>query len=208
MVADGFDISDLCKREETDGEGSDGDAGAFCNLRPKTLSEYIGQTQVVDSLAFDAQDIDGLVHHRAARGERLAQGARRFTDAGPEHLAARTSQGFLTLDPRDALGRPIKRRDLPFSIHGENSIVDRVQDGIPEPSHLDALARAIPRGPDGTSGHPLPSRRLRAAGALLMMGLDSYIREVPATPLAEEMLSVFRQAAKRHEIDLERELLR
>jgi len=51
MVADGLDISDLCKREETDGEGRDGDSGAFCNLRPKTLSEYIGQTQVVDSLA-------------------------------------------------------------------------------------------------------------------------------------------------------------
>ncbi len=51
MAADGLDISDLCKREETDVEGSDGDAGAFCNLRPKTLSEYIGQTQVVDSLS-------------------------------------------------------------------------------------------------------------------------------------------------------------
>jgi len=51
MVADGFDISDLCKREETDAEGLDGDSGAICNLRPKTLSEYIGQTQVVDSLA-------------------------------------------------------------------------------------------------------------------------------------------------------------
>ncbi len=51
MVADGFDISDLCKREETDAEGLDGDSGAFCNLRPKTLSEYIGQTQVVDSLS-------------------------------------------------------------------------------------------------------------------------------------------------------------
>ncbi len=51
MVADGLDISDLCKREETDVEGRDGDSGAFCNLRPKTLSEYIGQTQVVDSLA-------------------------------------------------------------------------------------------------------------------------------------------------------------
>jgi len=51
MVADGFDISDLCKREETDAEGLDGDSGAICNLRPKTLSEYIGQTQVVDSLS-------------------------------------------------------------------------------------------------------------------------------------------------------------
>jgi len=51
MVADGFDISDLCKREQTDAEGLDGDSGAICNLRPKTLSEYIGQTQVVDSLS-------------------------------------------------------------------------------------------------------------------------------------------------------------
>jgi len=51
MAADGFDISDLCKREETDAEGLDGDSGAICNLRPKTLSEYIGQTQVVDSLS-------------------------------------------------------------------------------------------------------------------------------------------------------------
>ena len=51
MAADGLDISDLCKREGTDVEGSDGDSGAFCNLRPKTLLEYIGQTQVVDSLS-------------------------------------------------------------------------------------------------------------------------------------------------------------
>jgi hypothetical protein len=85
-----------------------------------------------DPLAFDAQDIDGLVRHRAARGERLAQGARRFADAGPEHLAARTSQGFQTLDAGDSLGRPIERRDLPFPIHGEHAVVDRVEDDAVE----------------------------------------------------------------------------
>lgn len=51
MAADRLDVADMCRKERDAGEKQDGDSGAFWNLRPKTLSEYIGQTAVVESLA-------------------------------------------------------------------------------------------------------------------------------------------------------------
>jgi Holliday junction DNA helicase RuvB len=55
MSADGLDITDVCKRGADDEVRSDGDENAFCNLRPRTLAEYIGQTHVVESLSIALQ---------------------------------------------------------------------------------------------------------------------------------------------------------
>lgn len=51
MPADGLDVIDVCGRGADDEVRADGDEGTFCNLRPRTLEEYIGQTHVVESLA-------------------------------------------------------------------------------------------------------------------------------------------------------------
>jgi Holliday junction DNA helicase RuvB len=55
MSADGLDITDVCKRGADDEVRSDGNEIAFCNLRPRTLAEYIGQTHVVESLSIALQ---------------------------------------------------------------------------------------------------------------------------------------------------------
>jgi Holliday junction DNA helicase RuvB len=55
MSADGLDITDVCKRDADDEVRSDGDENVFCNLRPRTLAEYIGQTHVVESLSIALQ---------------------------------------------------------------------------------------------------------------------------------------------------------
>jgi Holliday junction DNA helicase RuvB len=51
MSADGLDVTDMCGRDDDEAVRADGVEGAICNLRPRTLAEYIGQTRVVDSLA-------------------------------------------------------------------------------------------------------------------------------------------------------------
>jgi len=48
---DQLDITELCRKDASNGEKQDGDSAAFWNLRPRTLSEYIGQTHVVESLS-------------------------------------------------------------------------------------------------------------------------------------------------------------
>jgi holliday junction DNA helicase RuvB len=55
MSADGLDISDVCKRDADDAVRPDGAENPFCNLRPRTLAEYIGQTHVVESLSIALQ---------------------------------------------------------------------------------------------------------------------------------------------------------
>jgi Holliday junction DNA helicase RuvB len=54
MSADGLDITDVCKGDD-DAVRPDGDENVFCNLRPRTLAEYIGQTRVVESLSIALQ---------------------------------------------------------------------------------------------------------------------------------------------------------
>lgn len=55
MSADGLDITDVCKSDADDAVRSDADENVFCNLRPRTLAEYIGQTHVVESLSIALQ---------------------------------------------------------------------------------------------------------------------------------------------------------
>jgi Holliday junction DNA helicase RuvB len=55
MSDDGLDITDVCNRGADDEIRSDGDENTFCNLRPRTLAEYIGQTHVVESLSIALQ---------------------------------------------------------------------------------------------------------------------------------------------------------
>jgi len=51
VPADQLDIADVIRNQAGAAEHQDNDSGAFWNLRPRTLAEYIGQTQVVDSLS-------------------------------------------------------------------------------------------------------------------------------------------------------------
>ena len=55
MSADGLDITDVCRRHADDAARPDGDENPFCNLRPRSLAEYIGQTHVVESLSIALQ---------------------------------------------------------------------------------------------------------------------------------------------------------
>ena len=56
---DQLDITDLCRNDASNGEKQDGDSAAFWNLRPRTLSEYIGQTHVVESLSIALKAAQG-----------------------------------------------------------------------------------------------------------------------------------------------------
>jgi hypothetical protein len=82
------------------------------------------------SIAASVQNVHCFIDDWATGSQSLSQGTSSFANTGPKDLAAWPANSIVTLDAGDLLRRPIERSDSPLLVHGENTIGDRIQDGI------------------------------------------------------------------------------
>jgi hypothetical protein len=81
-------------------------------------------------LSFGVNDVNGFVDDRFAGCHRFTKGAVRLANVRPQDVAAPEAHRLFARDPRNVLSRPVKRRDVPIRINGEDAFGNRVQDYI------------------------------------------------------------------------------